>query len=947
MELDISNSKNNYPEGLEFLCEVGISFTENFRQVCYTKQLSHIIDNINKYLKPLLEDELSQIREKLQLLIYNDEIFESWLQVSQQLNYSFIRILLQSPYLQESVLDGIINFLEVRQTHSPSESYKQILQNLIHDLKYLPEIVNPDDFAHFIVSCLNLIDTKYLSLFLYNLDQIITPNEIIIHGLNDFINLHPEFSNNILSLFATFELSPDLKKQIRETVMKENLGQASSPQNLSQIVEFLVSTTDEHNCQSTVENFRKYLIIQPSSVGDTFDRDCMNIFILQSLKQSLKHNRTLVNCFLSTIKEAGSLLTIDLWVIYSLYSLPKDKTNIENLLKKLSDNFVNEDIIKNSISGHQSALETIFSQIIDLTNFALNSGLLSIMKIGKCLSISLFEEVESKIVQQDILALLLQQIGIGNDKNQSFAADILYEICDTYPEKVKFHYHILEHLLFSCENYSLSVFKISANSIVRIVFQSLDDYEAGDQLFVFMQKALSSSKSLKIYGIYLAVSILERLSKLENGQELLFNKFNAILSHLQDNDEMLVEFFYLIDQIQMKSDSFCHLIHDKILLDLKLITSQSKHDDSEKYGNGKFDECIDFEKIVSLKSHLHSIHFQGNPLPNKLKFLMIQGFRTFLNCLKEDCDILFYPQRLYGANSHLTRQQHISLDFLARNWHFEILCYMAKQENNNWKTKMDLIIELEESICSKLKLESAFTDIIFGNIFENHSIFIKKLQNLEETTSFIQKFRHAFPCPTMEVCKLLLQIGKEEIQSQEKYIKRLLYYYLSLFKPLSKKQSSYFKFHFFTEPNLQIIECLSKNFLPDLINNHNFYIAQLILEILINQLSLPIHSSQDALLGFINKISDHQEKCFSSFYKYWSSEQPQQFQLNMLNFLSKLLSSLYPKQTTSIKKKRSKLADISLSMLQDSDSHLSKKDIKNVVNIFLKIVPTLLIKFLI
>jgi hypothetical protein len=85
----------------------------------------------------------------------------------------------------------------------------------------------------------------------------------------------------------------------------------------------------------------------------------------------------------------------------------------------------------------------------------------------------------------------------GVDKNRHLSAQILFTICDRFPEKSPYHYNLLEHLLFSCQFNSISAFKVSAASIVRAEFQT------GLQVEIFMKKAISSQSSLKTYDVCL------------------------------------------------------------------------------------------------------------------------------------------------------------------------------------------------------------------------------------------------------------------------------------------------------------------------------------------------------------------------------------------------------------------------------------------------------------
>jgi hypothetical protein len=86
----------------------------------------------------------------------------------------------------------------------------------------------------------------------------------------------------------------------------------------------------------------------------------MNVFILQSLKQSLGFNRSLPICFFNTIEKEDNLKTLDIWVLFSLYEYPLVRSRIETFISKLKFWTLTDDIIIISIDGRKSFLIEFF-----------------------------------------------------------------------------------------------------------------------------------------------------------------------------------------------------------------------------------------------------------------------------------------------------------------------------------------------------------------------------------------------------------------------------------------------------------------------------------------------------------------------------------------------------------------------------------------------------------
>jgi hypothetical protein len=69
-----------------------------------------------------------------------------------------------------------------------------------------------------------------------------------------------------------------------------------------------------------------------------------------------------------------------------------------------------------------------------------------------------------------------------------------------------------------------------------------------------------------------------------------------------------------------------------------------------------------------------------------MKILTLTGLRLIFKCqlVSNEFNLTFviFPLRRYSKKkSELTRVQHIPLDILARNWHFEVFGFISSFEN--------------------------------------------------------------------------------------------------------------------------------------------------------------------------------------------------------------------------------------------------------------------------
>lgn len=890
------------PDELSWLCAAGVKFTKDM-DVIFANSSSLVIEKLEEWNSNVDRIEEKNAIKSLDKYLRDEDYLKKWLIPQEKSLLSLVHILIRIPKLQKCIISYLCLFLSQTELYNPTESMRNIVNQIISVFSFIPKIVDQTFFENSVFESLDHIHETFAPLIIQNLHHFFDSSDTIVQKLIDVMTKMPKYATDALSTLECFQMSDNSREMVRDKVMQEMLS-ASNTDELPSIMRFLVSSTDESNADSTVSNFRRYLVVPPNqsrtdSLSDTY------VFLVIQLKSALQFNQTFCNAFIQELCNCKELFILDIWVLFCLFGIPSRRAKAEQLITKLSENVLTSSKVVEAILGFTKALESIMSICTEIISWALNCANSKVIQIGSTLAFVLFNEINNISIQQDIIASLIRQINIGNDINKQNAVKILIKLSDESLKKLSFHLPLLQGILYSYDLLPLDIFKQAINVVVAATFANDNsNSEDGNQLHIFYTKLITSQKrEIRDVGIITAAAIINRLVSFTNIKiDYICTLFDTIVVSISDDILGTNLFFTQIRLNSKRSQEFNEYLIKWLTKGLDSIVVKRKNDSEEWHSlddKGEYSiDCLSAVLSISQKRTL-SIN-KARKLANERNnaFVYTQaGLQLLLDChhelgnniMKEMGNYFRMPIILYDREKpDLSNSQKMQCLLLAHGWLCELINYLGEYGNEEAFDRMNTRIEVEKDLYACISNEKKFIHPLYGEMFPRSAAFIKKISDSPDKPGmFVSKYRGYFTPPRKEYLELLTITSFED----KEIIYRIIEDYIYLFNP--SKDSLYYTPKI-EEYDMKLLKYISNKMLKHFHKGKSQYdnlIFERIITIINMQIQLPIYKDKTKFADLLNSISDKSDRkaAFAHFSSLITQSMPNKIQLMLVVLLSNLL----------------------------------------------------------
>ena len=901
-------------KGLEWLRKAGVAFTADGYPV-FLKPVNQIIAKLQKFTEKKSKDELDAETKKFSEYLTSPNGLKYWLRIPKGALKSLPSILMENKCFQLPVIQYLCQYIAMTSIETSMEIPTELTNAILRDMKYHTRIFDNDKVATCLFDAIGSAKDTLQPLLLASLNEIIDCSSTVVHSLLDMMVRTPALTKDILGAFEGFQLTDEEKKEIREKVLSDTL-QAVTPSHLNVVIQFLMDTTDKTNAKETVDTFRENMVIStdPDSTDDS------DVFLILILKNSLKVNTEFATQYMKAIIDELELKITDVWVLFCMFDITSRRNETKQAITKMiHSNSLNESILTTAIHGHEKALQNVMRPITDLLSWMLESTIPEVLQIGDVLAVELFKEIEHPGVQQDIIASLLQQVGIGDDANKENAIRTLNQMSIEMPEKMSFHIHILEAPLYSFQSMDLSIFKTAVSIIVRLTFVDQQSIEAnsGSQLHVFLRKMLNktTTDSTK-YGIIVASTILKRYAEVCVDDPAPIQKHFGYIIDMTEGDMALTGMLYQELSIDRpNSPALNQMLYTVLNQSMKILVSTDNDEKLERFGletTEGTEGAIQFYEAVTQMKQKHTLTLSCARTSTGLKssaYIFTRGaLRLYLEsadaCDQDNMNVFNLPLRIFdGIGEDLTKTQIISILYLAHNWIQELLNHYGDTKIENLWKRLENLIQIDDMLVDSFKEDVDQTSFELAPTFSKVSQVVKKSSSQDDKSSFfINELRNYFIPPRQSMIMMLITMEPPFDDLKFRFLSKLLFAYEYLITPEKKTkdktttQPQLFHVEKISHPPLEIVKWIANTLLPNILESDHNMAPMIVIQtinVLSAQFSLPEYKREAPYANLLDAICGHHsmKKCFKYFSDMIKDSQKIEIQFALIKLLHTILHS--------------------------------------------------------
>lgn len=943
--------------GLEWLCACGVQFDQD-NAVHLGAPSRVVISRLSAWAQSASSETITAAESSLVNFLSDRDKLRAFLVVPHKSGKSLLQILLGEAKLQKRLVLFVCQVLNEMVFEEPNEEMRSLAHKLVSAFSFLPVIVDRAFFADKLFETISNTHDVVKPMIVASLNGIFdTCTPSIVHQLTDLMVQTPALTQDALDALSGFELSREEKENVRRRVLDDLLS-ASSTKDLPAVMRFLVSTTDEANAMSTVDAFRKYLVVaQPNMRVTGLSMDDVNVFLMIQIKSALQFNKLFCAGYIKALEMCASsaeaeLNTLDVWVLFALFSISSKRAKAEELIKNLSSaGKLNEENAQMAVAGHEKPLECLLSVVPELVYWCLSNTDEKLVAVGMSWAVALFETISNPSSLQDIVASLCTLVGIGSDVSKSNASQVLARLAEEQTKKLSAYGQIVQGLLVSHESIPLPIFASIVETIVKVTLLEPDDVEKESNMNVFATKMIGSTKlEAQKVGVVTVGAILNRMTTFCNAGTMDFDViqryFETVMQTIGDNAYAVNMFFDQLLANKNRGADLNQFLLDRLLTEIKGLLRDRTHESDEWYGLGQEDKCIDFSGTFSQSVVRHTLSLSRHRLltaSKKIAMVFSQnGLKILLDAivsLDQDLEEVFgtyfrLPIAMFTRDGDLddvSRSQRIQMVLMAHSWIVENLNYFAARPNRDCFQRLVHRVDLESLLMAYLDEEKTYIHPLQGNIFPKYPPVIKKaMQTPDPRYFFVSKYRSAFPTPRLELMNLLLEFKLPLSDDMDrKCVLSLLddYQYI-----LSGSTSR-------VDPPSNIITFITKDLLSSVISSEDQLdnlITNKILTILNIQLQLPIYKEKVKFADLLKSISGarKKEQCFTVYVEMLKDGTPPDVKLSMILLLRTILHSGPVTRVDYLGPEVTQLCDICRDSLKSSTPILPKASLKKILPIF-------------
>jgi len=893
---------------LKWLHECGISFNSSYIP-CFNLPVHKILSKLDKWSTKSREGDIEEAITSLKQYLMDGNFLLKWLENPPKPSKSMINLLLEVKALQTQCFDVLCQFISISDMEFNDQN-KKIIHMIIQDMKFHSRIYNYESITTSIFDCIHSVKDSIKQIMIDSLYHILDCSPTIIENLTQMMTESPILTKDILSALEGFGVSSEDKEKLRIHMINDILPSVHSS-DLNIVLQYLMDTTDEENSQETVDSFRSHLLIEKNSNAT----DDTNLFIILMLRPSLRFNKIFQDCYVKTLQNIKELSILDVWVLFCLFDISSLRSDISQIIIKLiKSDILNVQLCSESVIGHHIELESLNRSICDFVGFCLDTSNDEVNQIGMELAFSFFIEAKSLSIQQDILAFLLQQIGIGEEVFKMKSASVLLRLCNEYPKMLSYHIPLLESVLFSYQTLPIQIFKIVTKVIVQITFSSVESIEkcSGSQIHIFLHKMLNRTtlESVK-YGVIVAASILCRYGEIcgESIQPVQ-EQFDYIMDSIEENDACTDVLLQELFQNLPDSFSLNRLLFERLQKMLDLILIDTINDDTEWFRIGSPLKALDIYGILQASNNPSIISNKMHAKRKRSLYLFTHSanmlyFETSKTIGHDVSEILTYSLRLFPSNpDELSTDLVFTSLYIAHNWIMSLLNFFCKSEDPNVLHRLIQLLEIDHRMISAGKDEISIKPSEFIPPNMKIGSLFKKFKSINKVDSIIYELHQCFCTPSVDFVKYITFLQPPFCSDTIKVFMKMLteLEYLLLPSNTSKrgkndeKSDLVYSKPTIKDPPLRIIEFLFQIVLPHItISDHEEknFIVESIFKIGVHYLTHSYFKKQELFEHLLLSIcgDNSRKKAFIEISSHFKDDDPIEIKSSMLEFLSCIIHS--------------------------------------------------------
>lgn len=882
-EKEVSSSITT--ESLGWLNPLGVRFKDRNTFIpIYDKNIHKIESDIINSLEARSKEDFTQLCYDISAYFDDISIVLQLVTQSHKSMPSLLKLLLNIPQLQETIMKAIGQFFSYTILEDNVQKLRTAALGIVRDLSFLNTGNHEKDLIDILFDSISNCHQSIKEILLQHLFLLIQGSEDVVNRLLKLMLENVTLTCDILTAIEGFELSADNKEKVRQHVLS-NILPAASTKDLPTVIKFLVNTTDDSNAAVTVDEFRKNLIVvSPQYVEDTLTLSDTDFFVILEIKKALQFNSNFCKSFILALEFCNAEFgTLDVWALFCLYSIFPMKQKAQQMISKMSGKTLTTQSIIDAVTGHKKAIECISLSMIDLMNWMIGSNIDKVSKNGIVLASVLFGEIDDIGSLQDIVGTLLIQIEIGDDSNKEKVISILELLSIEHPNKLKSFSQLIQGFLWANESSKPHLYSVMASITARLTFATVQDIDSqqGTQISIGFTKMMSSiHPNIKELGVIGAAVFINRIDEISNNDmSNLIQKYSSIMSCIDDDPRSVLTFYKHIYQYKNRSEGFNNFLVKKLQSQFYDILN----DDSDKK-NAKFGLDESSTKSINLPLCLSGDAKQdsmsGKKIFERWKMeilvfssfgisLLLDAHRSIGHDLKKECNDIFSVSFIMASDDR-SSQENAMLLLYAQSYIMHLLNFFIDGETADeyCVLRMEQLIEIEKNLIDVLRDIDTFEHPFYGTIFPKHHAFLKKLKEEEDVSElFIEKYRSSFPSPTSQYFSLIYALPVPLSDEHLKIVLRLVIDYTYC---LAGKSGNIYEVEFYE--SLNFVSHISNTILPSLLKDNrkaSGLICERIFKLLKIEFSLPQYKDKAQFTSLIKSCCEKEDRsdCFKKFAK--------------------------------------------------------------------------------
>ncbi|CAG8459084.1 12988_t:CDS:10 [Ambispora leptoticha] len=523
------------------------------------------LKNHPQYSDSLIE----QFLESLQDHIEDNAQFQACLQPSiingsaklVTTNNSIIQALLSIDFLQPRLIDILLEKLPGFIIDSDNETVcSPIPRLIIHQLKWLGYIVEPDRLSSKILEIISITPISIQREIITNLPEIVdddSQHKVIIDELKTLMEENYQLTVPILDALSNFIMHGNSINELRNVII-ERLESADLA-DLPIVLKFLLQFVTPDDVEDVIQSIRKKLDFrsiaklqemnkQSKSFGKSKKENMPETLIFESIKTGIQFHKFVKDAWLKIITELNSPSEheiLDILVLFIVHSFRSMKKKVEPIFrKKISSGLITQQILEETITCHSEGLFEYFKSILSLSEALLRSTQQhsQISRAASVIYKSCFKVFELEH-QQEIVWSLVTHIGSGLPAEVDSALAVLLALVKEDSKKLYYFAVYFKGILDFLDNLSFDQIRvlfeiISILAIEEVIEDTTSGTASGGGLLaefsIVIQKRLACpSEKDKQIGVIGALTLVRTMGSKEECQ-----KFNP--SSASSSDEIRI-----------------------------------------------------------------------------------------------------------------------------------------------------------------------------------------------------------------------------------------------------------------------------------------------------------------------------------------------------------------------------------------------------------------------